>query len=101
MARARRITVDGITDTMTGWAARSNISVAAISLRLKAGWSEADAVGPATSRGRRRPSGVSLRRHIHVTESDYLLVCALADDLGCTQGEIVTAALSALDEEER
>jgi hypothetical protein len=57
----RTITVDGVTDTIAGWARRSGITVGTIHTRLHNGWSKADAVGPRRmrwrQRGKSRPDG--------------------------------------------
>ncbi len=48
IAHAKRITVDGVTDNMTGWARRSGLPRAAIRSRLKAGWTPERAVTEAS-----------------------------------------------------
>ena len=42
----RELTVDGITDTVLGWAERNKISVNTIYKRLQRGYSDDDAVEP-------------------------------------------------------
>ncbi len=44
IAGARRITVNGITDTISGWSRRNGVKANTILLRLHAGWPEERAV---------------------------------------------------------
>lgn len=51
---SRTITVDGVTDTIGGWAQRIGLRPAAIDARLKNGWSEREAVTTPRQKSYRR-----------------------------------------------
>lgn len=51
---SRTITVDGITDTISGWALRIGLRPAAIDARIRNGWSEKKAVTTPRQKSYRR-----------------------------------------------